>query len=108
VPSAIDSPIWGITTLVMNLLGTPEVYSSYQLPATSFRLWLSGIFGPLGAESWELEADLRMYRRPMRSVRRLAHRFGHRRVRMDGAKELLHRALETNGERRFRDQLRRS
>ena len=48
-----------------------------------------------------------MYRRPVRGVRRLAYRFGHRRMCMDGAEELFHRALQTNGERRFRDQLRR-
>src|ERR687891_117244 len=49
-----------------------------------------------------------MYRRSMRRVGRFAHRLRHRRMRVDRADQLLDRALETQRERRFGDELRRA
>src|SRR5258705_41227 len=69
------------------------------LPGASFQSWKPE------ARSWQ---RLRMYRTPMGSVRGLAHGFRHRRVRMNRANELFDRALETQGERRLGDQLRRA
>src|SRR5687767_2273114 len=75
VPSAIDSPIWGITTLV-------AIETSKSTSHVS-----------------------RVYRRAMRRVGGLAHGFRHGRVRVDRADELLDRAFELQGHRRFGDEL---
>ena len=49
-----------------------------------------------------------MYRRAVRGVRGLAHRFGHRRVRVDRPDELLDGRLHPQGQRGLRNQLRRA
>src|SRR5580765_1351479 len=81
VPSAIDSPIWGIST---GVLIRPAV--SCQPPAVSS------------------DVDCR----PVCRVRRLAHRLRHRRVRVDGADELFDRALGPEREHGLGHELRRA
>ena len=88
VPSAIDSPIWGITTLVGMSV---TIGSRFSVQGAAVQLQV-----------------LRMYRRAMRGVRRLAHRLRHRRVRVDRADQLFDRALEPQRQRRLGDELGRA
>src|SRR5581483_5007488 len=99
VPSAIDSPICGITTSVAIRPFRPRfVCPAYDVQRPGSRSDCSR----------RRPAPLQMYRRSARGVRRFADRLRHRRVSVKRADQLLDRGFELQRGRRFGDELRRA
>ena len=94
VPSAIDSPICGITTSVaiwyLGLSGSEPVPTPAVLHAP---------------DPTPRVASSHVDRGAMRGVRRLTDRLRHRRMRVNRANQLLHRGFRPQRERGFRHQL---